>query len=229
MRPVSEPRRYRDFLAFVFDRPEAEPHTSEAWYFDGFDEDFTADAAETVELYRHAFENCGTDLAPFSDGQITLGLNYLFNNSCGSLIFALASEEVPMPSRVAAVHSMKHLYSDCFDRRCAPVLGHIDEKGGNALNGICYMLWDVTPLGWWSDGDNERMAPMADAIFSVLQHGLSSRNDASVESVLHGLGHFKHRYPREVEGLIDRFLAKRKDVRNELRRYAEAARTGCIL
>ncbi len=225
----SPPAKYREFVEFVFDRPECDTHASEAWYFaEDFVSDFDATNPEIVELYTHLMRNCGRDLAHFTDTQVALGLSYLFNNSCGSLMFAFHSDEVAMDRRLTALAAMEFLYRDCLDVRCAPLLGDINEISGLPLNGICYMLWDVTPLNFWEATRNRDMEPVADTIFSVLEGGLSSRNDATVESVLHGLGHRKYRYPKRVEAIIDKFLLQRKDLRPELLQYAKAARTGMI-
>ena len=52
---------------------------------------------------------------------------------------------------------------------------------------------------------------------------------ACQESALHGLGHWQHAYPEEVQQIIDRFLNANKNLRPELAAYARSARTGCVL
>ena len=132
---------------------------------------------------------------------------------------------MPLEARLAAVKSTRHLYADCFDQRCAPVLN--GEPGENPLNYICYMFWDVTPIAHWED-DPER-AMFYDAILAVLEPALYSRNDACVQGALHGLGHIKAYTGDKVPLVIGRFLEKRSDLRNELVTYARACATGHIL
>jgi hypothetical protein len=67
------PPSYRGFLEFVFDRPVPESPEESEWYW-GLDSDFSATASETAELYTHLFRNCGTDLKPYTDAQVGLGL-----------------------------------------------------------------------------------------------------------------------------------------------------------
>ena len=57
---------------------------------------------------------------------------------------------------------------------------------------------------------------------------LALRHDACRESALHGLGHWHRAYPAETERIIDDFLATNQGIREELLRYALAARSGCI-
>jgi hypothetical protein len=58
---------------------------------------------------------------------------------------------------------------------------------------------------------------------------LALPHDACRESALHGLGHWHHAYPDQTADIIDEFLARNEGIRDELRRYAMAARCGCVL
>jgi hypothetical protein len=51
---------------------------------------------------------------------------------------------------------------------------------------------------------------------------------ACQESALHGLGHWQRHYPTFVREAIDEFLTTRKNMRRELREYAQCARHGCV-
>jgi hypothetical protein len=215
--------RYIDWLKYVFDRPA----TANGWYFDVDElEPFEAESSELVELVTCTFENCGSDLSSYSNDQLRYGLSYILENGASDVVFALMSEDVPTELRLRAVASLKHVYSEIFERRCAPVLGHIDEPGANALNYICYMLWDVSPLSYWERAPER--GTFYRAVCDVLEYSLQSSNRACVESGLHGLGHILSSYPERVEQVIDGFLLN--DVRRvpELRQYAEAARKGYV-
>jgi hypothetical protein len=216
------PSRYDAWLVHVFDRPLSHP----AWYFELDAADFEATAQELVALVAHTLRNSGTDLARFSDEQVSEGLHYLFNNACSNVVFTMMDAAVPVATRKAAIASIKALYAGVFERRCAPVLGHRDEPGARPLNQICYMLWDISPLGYWeASREKETFYP---AVLEVLEYALASRNIACVESALHGLGHLRLYRPREVTPMIADFVRANPGLRPELLRYAENAAAGCI-
>lgn len=208
---------YQDWLEYVFERPQ----TPRGWYFDLEWGDFDATPEEVTKLVAITMRRSGADLEQFSDRQVNEGLHFIFNNACGDIVFKLIDEKVPDAVRLDAIDSLRWLYSDCLEKRCAPVLGHLDEPGATPLNSICYMLWDITPLHY-------KKSP--EPILAVMEAALTGRNDACIEGALHGLGHSRSYAPDgRVEGIIRKFLERRKDLRPELVRYAEAACTGCIL
>jgi len=51
----------------------------------------------------------------------------------------------------------------------------------------------------------------------------------ALEGALHGLGEWHYRYPKQIEAIIDAFLAEDREVSRRLRSYALAARTGGIM
>jgi hypothetical protein len=215
--------RYIYWLKYVFDRPA----TANGWYFDVEDlEPFDAGPSDLVELVSCTFENCGRDLAPYSNDQLRYGLSYILENGASDVVFSLMSDEVPTELRLRAIASLKHVYSQVFERRCAPVLGNISEPSGNALNYICYMLWDVSPLSYWEHARNQNV--FYRAISEVMEHSLQLSNRACVKSGLHGLGHIYSNYPERVEQVIDGFLLRAANLVPELKQYAEAARRGCV-
>lgn len=222
------PKHYSDFVSFLFDRPE----TSEfgEWYW----EDETAcpgteDEQHLVHLMGYLFRNCGKDLSSFSDTQVAMGLEYLTHNAVSDLVFALMSQNVPSLQRAAAIKNLKFLYSDLLAARCAPALGHRNEREGGRLNMFCYMLWDITPLNHIAKRVND--PDRLNAILNVLAGALRIGHPACTESALHGLGHMQYYQPERVNAIIDDFLAHRLSGhtrREELEAYARAARTGMI-
>ena len=112
-------------------------------------------------------------------------------------------------------------------QRCEPVLGHRNEPGGNRINDVCYMLWDVTPLNYWKDDPDAAL--YYDTVVDLLDAVLALENAACLESALHGLGHTAaYARPGQVAAVIDRFLRLRKHLRPELVRYAHFASTGYV-
>ena len=203
---------YQKWLAFLFDRQ----HTHKKWY-NLDDTEFEASPDELVALIGLTCRRAGTDLKRFSDRQVADGLNYIFNNAASNVIFAICQKGVDGWKRVAAVEQMQFLYSDCLAKRCAPLLGHLNEGGDNDLNMLCYMLWDSSPLCNWKG-----------VVIEVMEAALYLPNPACVESALHGLGHRVHHDAEIVEAIINRFLSKLPGLRPELRQYAINARAGCI-
>jgi len=217
------PPRYVEWLLHVFDHAVTDPH----WYFELNAPQFEASALETTLLVTCTMENCGRDLAIYSDDQVDQGLNYLFSNACSDNVFSVMSEDVPIDIRVNAIRSIKRLYADCFEVRCAPVLSHLNELSSSKLNGICYMLWDITPLNYWEARTDKHLA--YNAVVDVMEAALGSQNIACLEGALHGLGHTQRYLPERITSIVERFLASSQNLRPELKAYAENAATGYML
>lgn len=220
--PFSPPPRYAAWLKFVFDRPL----TPNGWYFDLDEPDFEGSETEIAELVACTLENCGRDLAGYSEQQVYHGLNYIFSNACSNAVFALIDELVPASLRLRAIAAIKLLYRDCFAPRCAPVLCHLDEPGANVLNSICYMLWDMSPLGHWEGRPNKEV--FYNAVVEVMEEALASDNPACVESALHGLGHAQPYFTERIVEVISAFQRRNVYVSPRLKDYAQYARSGCV-
>jgi hypothetical protein len=204
---------YDQWLRALFDRPD---DAGREWYWDsGLDIEATDE--QKVVLLGRTFQRCGSDLTRFTDRQVSNGLSYIFNNSVSDTVYLLCQKGGAEEPRIDAVRQMKHLYRDCFARRCSPVLSHLSAAAG-PLNGICYMLWDVTPLTAWQD-----------VVLDVMEDALYVPHDACIESALHGLGHRHPQNKERIAGIIDRFLATVKGLNPDLRQYARAAREGSVL
>lgn len=215
--------RYQEWLTFVFRRELTDP----AWYFDFKEPDFEATAHEFTALITRTFRRSGTDLAQYSNDQVGQGLQYILSNSCSNIIFALRDNQVPLDERMQAVRSIKTLYSDCFNTRCTPALGHRSHPSANsALNFICYMLWDVSPVASWERVD--RKDEIYPVVLEVLADALTSSNIACVESALHGLGHVYHEAPGAAD-VVRRFLRAPHVANEALLAYAEQAAVGRVL
>jgi hypothetical protein len=224
IRPVEwpTPPRYQEWLSYVFDRPD----TLDTWCFDFELPMFEANEIEQAELIANTLEHCGCDLAKFSERQVNFGLEYIFNNSCSDVVFALMNESVPMQLRLRAIGAIKTLYRDCFTSRCAPVLGHLDEPGANILNHVCYMLWDASPLSYWENRPNREV--FYGAVVDVLEEALTLPNPACVESALHGLGHLHSYCLERVEEVIGTYLRRNVFVAPGLQWYAQQAGVGRV-
>jgi hypothetical protein len=189
------------------------------------DWEFAGSPSEIADLFIYTFENCGRDLARFSDGQIAAGLNGLLFSNYGSVPHILTGAGPSEAQRVAVLRSFKALYRDCLAKRSPPVLGHVNESHNNPLEFVTYMLWDVTPFDSMAMKSEERMLALLDA----LNFALRLPNEACIESALHGLGHLGGKARQRAQALIGDWLDEMPEVRPALIDYARAARTGMIL
>ena len=162
----------------------------------------------------------------FADSQIGQGLYYLIDNGAGAHCRFLIDGSVPIEARVACIEAMQALFARLFQPRCAPILSHLDEPGGDRLNQVCYMWWDIIPLA--ASSKPRQPDPIHEASLGVMRATLRLPNPACQENALHGLGHWARAYPEFTAAAIDAYLAADPKLRPELVRYAQAARAGCV-
>jgi len=214
--------RYTEWINFVFDHPVEES----AWYWDIDYPMFEGSEEDYVELIRLTFTNSGNDLSRFSDAQVNQGIWFLVSTACSDYMFSLKDSSVDIALRVEAIESIYLLYKDCFQRRCSESLSHLDHKSKSELNPICYMFWDVNPLGYLKNNNDEER--LKNAVFSVLKRTLMLPHLACKEAAIHGYGEFHCFYPEQVEEAMEGFL--KTDIFNaDLKTYATDARVGNIL
>jgi hypothetical protein len=217
VRAAETRERYQLWLEYVFGRVDEDCDPFEmAW-------DFKAEACEIGDLYIQTMDRSGTDLIRFTDRQVSIGLQAMFFNNFSDLAFKAMSPSLGVAGLAGVLRGFGPLYRDCLALRTPPVLGHLSETRHNPLEFLTYMLWDVTPL----EQLRKEHPVLRDAYFEVLSDTLTLDNDACIESALHGLGHSVYTQPRATE-IIDNWLASNPNVRPELLRYAQAARTGRI-
>ncbi len=184
------------------------------------------DADTTFKFVYKTLANSGSELLRFSDKQVNNGLYAMLSDSA-SIVDSLKEPSISAEDRTAAIRAIKVLYTDCFEKRARPVLSHLDEPGASAINGICYMLWEVTPINVWGNkGDCEYF----NLSLEVLEFALYLKNPACIESALHGLGHMSSSGTNQrVYRIIDNWMRQAKTSRPQLLRYAALAQRGYIL
>jgi len=184
------------------------------------------DADTTVKFFYKTLVHSGSELLRFSDKQVNNGL-YAMLSADASIIYALKEPSISAQDRTAAIRAIKVLYTDCFEKRARPVLSHFDEPGASSINGICYMLWDVTPINVWGNkGDCEYF----NLSLEVLEFALYLKNPACIESALHGLGHMgSFGANQRVYRIIDNWIRQGLTSRPQLLEYAARAQCGYIL
>ena len=136
---------YQKQFTYIFDRPI----TEEAWYWTPQQESVLGeeDTLTSFDFIEQLCMTAKTDLAPFSNDQIGVGLNYVFNHS--QLVHDFKNADVPFERREKAVRSLFFLFRDVLNPRCNPELGHKAKVSQSKLNDFCYMFWDVSPLATW--------------------------------------------------------------------------------
>jgi len=213
--------KYQTFLAYLFERDESRGD----WRF-GLDDDepeLTGD--EVVMFVQRMLKNYAFELVDYSDWQLGLGVEYVFNNTFSDLVFFLRDGPSPIEQRVAAIRALKVFFSQCLDRRCMPVLCHQSEAG-NQLNHFCYMLWDTTPLAYCKGIADAPQIYVA--VAEVMAHSLTLDNIACIESGLHGLGHLRPYYA-DAARIVRNFLDNTNVTDARLIEYASHAEKGCVL
>lgn len=213
---------FDEWVVHVFDHPASDPK----WYFDLDAEYWHGPPAAVVAYLTRLFEDPGPHVARYSNEQLGQGFWYVASNGASGYMFALLDEQVELEARVRCVRAIGALFARLFAPRCSPHLSHLDEPGANPLNVSCYMWWDLIPFLGRPDDPSRR--EIDDACLGVMERTLDLDSIACRESALHGLGHWHGGYPRRVESAIDAFLTAHPDLRPELVRYAQSARSGCV-
>ncbi|HEY9877229.1 MAG TPA: hypothetical protein V6D29_02175 [Leptolyngbyaceae cyanobacterium] len=215
---------FEEWVLHVFDH-EAEP-SEPIWYHDFEAEYWYGPPAQIIEYLTRLFESPLPILNDYSDHQLNQGFWYIVSNGLSDYMFALVEESVPIEKRVACVHSFLTLFRDVFAVRCSPHLSHLDEPGASPLNSICYMWWDLLPIGGntkTADGDT-----LNQAMLSVMEQSLHLPSIACQEGALHGLGHWAFHSRELVQTIIDTWLSTQNSLRPELLSYARNARAGYV-
>jgi len=215
---------YDDWIEHVFSH--AVPLYEPAWYHQVDADWWDPSPQQAVDYMMRLLEDPDPLVDRFADSQIGQGLYYLIDNGAGGYCRFLVEGSAPIDARVQCISAMKTLFSRIFDPRCLSKLSHLDEPGGNELNRICYMWWDIAPLG--ARSKPSKPDPVHDACLDVMRDTLSLSNSACQESALHGFGHWAHAYPEFSQRAIDAYLAANPNSRPELKAYALAARSGCV-
>lgn len=159
----------------------------------------------------------------FSKDQLGKGINTIYSNCCSDLPF-LYTSECDEDRRVKGINNLVNLYRNYFDRHCT---GDVTDIGNYQNDGpmgyICYMLWDVFVLY-----PGNATPAMISAAICVMRAALRSRNDNSLVSAIHGLGHWAFDVPEAVTTL-KHWLQKPTTDNPVVLRYARTATSGMIL
>ena len=218
---------FRDWVTWVFDQPVPEP----SLYWNAGALGPWKASADLLAVISRLFEEPAGVLRHYSDQQLNQGFWFL----CGAesdAMRGLADEAIAWEARARCIRSFGTLFRELFQARCSAHLSHLmraappEDSGLSPLNSACYMWWD---FDCWRARPGDGAHQKVDAAYlEVMGQALALSHDACRESALHGLGHWHRAYPVDTERIVDDFLASNPGIREELRRYALAARSGCI-
>jgi hypothetical protein len=203
---------FEEWVYHIFDHPDT-------WYYAIGTEFWDGPAETTIDYMTRLFEDPVPPLEGFSDEELNRGFWYLVSNGGSDMMFTLADSKQSFPNRRRCVEAISVVHEKLFMPRCTPYLSHLDEKGVAPLNSICYMWWDLMPVG------NDAII---DVIRDVMERQLAMDHVALQEGALHGLGHWARQDDR-VSGIIEAYLGRNQNLRAELRVYAQSALGGCVL
>ena len=174
------------------------------------------------------FENPVVHLQPYTDAQINQGLWYLAHNACSNYMFAITTQEVALESRIQLVNSFYLLYEKLFAPTCSNHLGYLtrtkeDTARANPLNLICYMWWDAIPFSARPKNYTYAIRPfeprLDEMALSVMVRTLKLNSTPCREGALHGLSHWFHAYPTQIQRIINTFLDDNPDLDEDLYNY----------
>jgi hypothetical protein len=215
---------YAKALRYLFDRPvpiEGEPE----WYWNIDEPELEATPLQWTHIQTLLFASADIDLAPYSNQQVGMGLNYVMSNSVSDIPHMVNDLSVTLADAMYMMEVLPSLWRDCIGPRLEEAQAQGDEGGVKRLNFVCYMWFDVWPTFWnakhipaWRDAQWRVFCEMLDMPYREVQR-----------SALHGIGHNGRYLERQtaIDQRIARFVATTKDD-TELANYARAAACGMV-
>ena len=208
---------FDEWIINVFDHAVREPHWEQVpsyWY---------GPNATIVGYMTRLFAEADTVLASFSDAQAAQGLWAMCSQDDAEYPLLLTAASLPLQARLECLEAMTSLFGRFFARRCTPHLSHLDRIATPAhvspLNGVCYMWWDVMPLGVHSKAE---WPAIQSVILTVFRHCLESNSIACQESALLGLMNWSYDETPQmaaVEEIVERVLSQESGAWPALRKF----------
>lgn len=218
-----DPALYGAALRYLFDRPV--PHKNEQeWYWDMDEPEFEATPLQWTHIQTVLFANAGTDLAPYSDEQVGMGLNHVMSNNAGDIPHMVNDPSVPLADAMRMMQALPTLWRDCLGPRLSTAHNAIGSRR-DRLYFVSYMWFDVWPTFW----NAKHIPEWRDAMWQVFCEMLEMPWREAQISALHGIGHEGAELKRykELQAHMDAFI---RNVKNdeELKNYAQAAARGMV-
>jgi hypothetical protein len=151
---ASEPKRYAEWLETIFGVFKDCRSIEDARKISD-SISFPADSELIGRLYLQTFTRSGQDLAEYSDLALASGLRLLLESGASDFAYLFSSGAIPIELHAEIIRAFSHVYSDCLQSRVAPMefRGGVSpaEPGAHELHSLCYMIWDISSLGYCSD------------------------------------------------------------------------------
>lgn len=218
-----DPVVYNAALSYLFDRP-ASDKSGQEWYWDIEEPAVEATPLQWTHIQTVLFTNAGTDLAPYSDDQVGIGLNHVMSNNAGDIPHMVNDPSVPLADAMRMVRALPSLWRECLGPRLDTGPSPIGSRS-DRLYFVSYMWFDVWPTFW-----NAKDIPeWRDAMWQVFCEMLAMPWLEAQVSALHGIGHEGSRLnrPKELKAHMDAFIRQLKND-DELKNYAQAAARGMV-
>lgn len=219
-----EKDKYQAVIAWLFNRPESKT-MQQQWYWDYDLEAFEATPLEWTKLQTLIFSRAGTDLEPYTNQQVGMGLTYIMGNSISNVPFAATDDSVPLADAMHMMQAFPTLWQDCIGPRLAHIHAPIGSVSGGQLGYACYMWFDVWATFW----HKKHVPEWRDAMWHVLNAMLHTPFREVQIAALHGIGHERDNLQRDSE--IDQTLKQfMNNIENDdaLKQYAQAAQAGAV-
>ena len=218
-----DPAVYSAALRYLFDRPVPDKSGQE-WYWLIDEPEFEATPLQWTHVQTVLFANAETDLAPYSDDQVGMGLNHVMSNNAGVIPHMVNDPSVPLADAMRMVQALPTLWRDCLGPRLDTAQNTIGSRS-DRLYFVSYMWFDVWPTFW----NAKHIPEWRDAMWQVFCAMLAMPWREAQVSALHGIGHEGVRLnrPGELQARMDAFI---RNVKNddELKTYAQAAARGMV-
>ncbi len=219
-----DPALYANALHYLFDRP-VPGRGEQEWYWSSDEPEFEATPLEWTRIQTVLFANAGTDLAPYNNQQVGMGLNHVMSNNAGDIPHMANDPSVPLADAMRMMEAFPSLWRDCIGPRLDAAEAQEDEDSVKRLDFVCHMWFDVWPTFW----NAKHIPEWRDALWQVFCEMLDMPCREVQRSALHGIGHDGRYMERQaaIDQRIDRFIAdKRGDA--DLVDYARAAARGMV-
>lgn len=212
---------YDVWLRTVFDHPSDGPEWFWAPDFDALWDSLELSGAVTVDYLTRLYKEPAV-LRGYSLEQVAQGIWFLVGEaSPAQPTHSLLDHSVLLEVRVDCVKAIASFFRE-FVAPMAPGEADID---GDSFHVACYMWWDIFPTWGGNDaGEHE----LHQACLKVMAESLRLSSELCVLSALHGLSHWHEHHDREVEQIIDTFLAGAKDLSARVHEYAASTRRGIV-
>jgi hypothetical protein len=210
---------FGEFVSFIFERSD----DRREWYFDPEFINPELSASKAVQFSSSVFSNIRVYANQFTEGQLSLGLNYLINPSCSSNCYSFLDASLDEVTRISAIASMYDVFQYVFTKIASEMPTHNVQTPPYTYNYICYMWWDVFPRhGIPMQRD---LKGIDNVILDTLRKILMLNSIACKESALHGLAHWHTAYPEFVQQTIDSMSS---GIPVQLKKFAGNARAGSV-